>query len=78
MDRPTFLPLLDEILELPGGTLKGPEKLEDLENWNSLAMVSFVALVDEHFNYAISPRQFVNCATVDDLLGLIKPLGSLA
>ncbi len=77
MDRQTFLPFLDEVLELPPGTLKGPEKLEDLEDWNSMAMVSFVALVDEHFNYTVSPRQFVNCETVDDLLGLIKPLGAV-
>jgi acyl carrier protein len=78
MDRETFLPLLDEALEVPPGTLKGPEKLEDLENWNSMAMVSFVALVDEHFNYTVSPRQFVNCETVDDLLALIKPLKTSA
>lgn len=76
MDRQSFLPLLDEALEVPPGTLQGPEKLEDLENWNSMAMVSFVALVDEHFNYTVSPRQFVNCETVDDLLALIKPLKS--
>jgi acyl carrier protein len=78
MDRQNFLPLLDEVLELAPGTLKGPEKLEDLENWNSMAMVSFVALADEHFNYTVSPRQFVNCETVDDLLNLIKPLAASA
>lgn len=78
MDRQTFLPLLDEILELPAGTVKGPEKLEDLENWNSMAMVSFVALVDEYFNYTVSPRRFVNCETVDDLLGLIGPVSAVA
>ena len=51
--------------------------MEDLEEWNSMAMVSFVALVDEHFNFTVSPRQFVNCETVDDLLGLIKPLSAV-
>lgn len=78
MNREKFLPLLDEVLELEPGTLKGPEKLEDLENWNSMAMVSFVALVDEHFGYTVSPRQFVNCETIDDLLRLIKPLSASA
>lgn len=78
MDRRTFLALLDEVLELDPGTLQGPERLDDLENWNSMAMVSFVALVDEHFNFAVSPRQFVNCDTVEDLLGLVKPLSACA
>jgi acyl carrier protein len=70
--------LLDELLELPAGTLKGPERLEDLEHWDSLAMVSFIALADEHFEVAVSPRLFANCNTVDDLLGLIKPLSATA
>ena len=70
MTREEFLTQLDELLELPAGTLKGDEKLEELENWNSLAMVSFMTLVDEHFKIKLSPRQFVNCATVSDLLSL--------
>ena len=78
MDRQTFLTQLDELLELPAGTLKGPEKLEDLENWNSMAIVGFIALVDENFNQTLSPRQFGNCDTVDDLLALVKPLGASA
>jgi len=75
MDRQTFPQQMDELFELPPGTLKGPEALESIENWNSMAVVGFIALVDEHFQYAVSPRQFANCRTVNDLLGLIKPLG---
>lgn len=75
MDRQTFLQHLDELLDLPLGTLKGPERIESLENWNSMAVVGYIAMVDEHFNYSISPRQFANCNNVNDLLGLIKPLG---
>jgi acyl carrier protein len=70
MTREEFLTQLDELLELPAGTLKGDEKLEELEHWDSLAMVSFMTLVDEHFKIKLSPRQFVNCATVNDLLSL--------
>jgi acyl carrier protein len=68
--RDAFLIQLDELLELPVGTLKGDEKLEDLEHWDSLAMVSFIALADEHCNIRLSPRQFVTCNTVSDLVRL--------
>jgi acyl carrier protein len=68
--REEFLTQLDELLELPAGTLKGDEKLEDLERWDSLAMVSFIALADEHCNMRLSPRQFVSCNTVNDLVQL--------
>lgn len=65
-----FLELLDELFELPAGTLKGTERLEDLEGWNSLGMMSFIALANEHFGVTLSPRQFLNCETVDDLIAL--------
>ena len=67
-----FLVRLDEIVELPAGSLHGDEKLEDLEGWNSLAMLSFMAMVDEHCNLRLSPRQFVNCETVSDLAALAR------
>lgn len=70
MTREEFLTQLDELLELPAGTLQGGEKLEELERWDSLAMVSFIALADEHCNIRLSPRQFVTCNTINDLVQL--------
>ena len=70
MTREEFLTHLDELLELPAGALKGDETLEGLERWDSLAMVGFIALADEHCDRRLSPRQFVSCNTVNDLLQL--------
>jgi acyl carrier protein len=70
MTREEFLMEFDDILELPAGTLKGPEKLEELESWNSTAMLGFVALADTNNGARISPPRIVNCTTVDDLLNL--------
>ena len=72
MTRKEFLVQFDELLELPPSTLTGIEKLEDLEGWDSLAMISFMAMVDEHCQIKLSPRQFVNCETVNNLLDLTK------
>jgi len=46
MTRNQFLQALDKVVELPRGTLQGEERLTDLEQWNSLAMISFIALAD--------------------------------
>ena len=75
MTREEFLLELDEILELPAGTLTGPENLDDLEQWNSTAMIGFIALADTNNGARISPRQLVNCSTVEDLLKLAKADG---
>ena len=62
---------MDNLLELPAGTLKGAENLDDLENWNSLAMVEYIALADSN-GAKLSPRQIRDCNTVDDLAQLAK------
>ena len=43
----TFLLEIDEILGLRAGTLRGDEKLEDLQNWDSTALIRlFIALAE--------------------------------
>lgn len=71
MKRNEFLLLLDELLELEPGTVKGSETLDSIESWNSLAVISFMALVDEHFGISLQPQQIAACTTVADLTGLL-------
>ena len=72
MTRTEFLKSFDTILELPEGTLKGTEKLEDLENWNSLAMIDFIALADTNNGVKLATLQIAKSETVADLLKLAK------
>jgi acyl carrier protein len=72
MTRKEFLNLLAEIVEEDPGTLTGNELLkEQVAGWNSLAVVSFIALVDEHFDFPLSPKAIVACSTVNDLIALL-------
>ena len=75
MTREEFLRELDDILELASGTLNGAEKLEELEQWNSMAMISFIALADNN-GTTVSPRLIAMCATINDLLELAHVNGS--
>ena len=72
MTRSEFLQSMDEMLELPQGTLTGSEPLDELENWDSVAMMSFIALVNSNNGMTLSPKQIVSCGTVDELLTLAK------
>ena len=72
MTREEFLNSLDELLELPAGTLQGSEKLDDLEGWNSMAMLGVIALADGN-GVKLSPRQIATSAeTVDQLRELVQ------
>lgn len=70
MDRTEFLLALDEMLELDPGTLTGAEELETIDTWDSLAVISFIALVDEKLGHVVEGEKLVKARTVDDLLGL--------
>jgi len=72
MNREEFLLQMDEILDLPAGTLRGHERLEELPNWDSTSLITFIALADTSNGVSISPAQIVTCSTVADLLRLAR------
>jgi acyl carrier protein len=71
LQRAEFFLLLDELLELEPGTVKGSETLDSLEGWNSLAIISLMALMDERFGVNLQPRRIAACTTVADLVALL-------
>ena len=70
MSRERFLDLVGELLEQPPGGLKGAEELAEL-GWDSLAVVGFLGLVDEHLGIVLSPEQLKSCVSVNDLAALL-------
>lgn len=71
MTRSEFLAELDAMLELDAGTLTGAEALDDIDSWDSLAVISFIALVDEKFNTVVAGEDLAKAKTIDDLLALV-------
>jgi acyl carrier protein len=70
MSHQAFLAQLEEILELSPGTLQGSEALESMETWDSLAMMNFIAMVNDQYGLTLSPRQISTCKSVTDLMNL--------
>jgi acyl carrier protein len=71
MTREEFLLSIDELLELEPGTLKGSELVTDLENWDSLSIVSFMGLAQARYNVTLSAKGIAACQSVDDLFALV-------
>jgi len=72
MTREEFLLEMDEILGLRAGTLSGDERLEELQNWDSTALVGLIVLAETANQTHISPDQVLGCTTVGDLLRLAR------
>jgi acyl carrier protein len=76
MTREEFLSEMDEILGLRPGTLRGDEKLDELQNWDSAALVQLIVLAETTNNAQVSLDEVVGCSTVADLLRLAQVDGS--
>jgi acyl carrier protein len=63
---------LDDILEIEIGTIKGGEELSALKNWDSLAVVNFIATCNGLFGVVLEGDKVKACQTIEDLLGLVR------
>jgi acyl carrier protein len=72
MDIKEKIALLEDMLELDEGTLKAETQLDELEEWDSLAGVSLVALVDEHFSKKVTGQAIKAFKTVQDILNVME------
>lgn len=71
MNRSEFLLQLDSVIEAAPGTLKGDENLVDLSAWDSLAVLSFIAMVDDKFKMPLAGKDIAACQSVADLALLL-------
>ncbi len=71
MTRSEFLRELEEQMEIPANSLKENQVLTDLESWDSMATVLFIALADEKVGVTVSGNQIAKAKTVHDLLSLL-------
>ncbi|GGZ22691.1 acyl carrier protein [Asticcacaulis endophyticus] len=70
MDKPAFFAAVAEILETETTGLTGDETLDALGNWDSLAVISFVAMVDSDLDRIVDNEKLKQAKTLNDLADL--------
>lgn len=65
------LALIEECMDLNEGTLKPEDVLADYEEWDSLTILSIIAMADERFQKTISGEDLKGAKTVADILALL-------
>lgn len=66
------LSLIAEALDIEPGTLKPETRLEDLQEWDSLGMLSLITMLDKHFSGRLQPDEIRALVTVEDILSRMK------
>ncbi len=64
--------LIEDLLELEEGSLDVDTELESMDEWDSIAALSMIVLIDEEFNKTVSGKQVKSCKTVKDILDLME------
>lgn len=72
MDK-KFIDLFAEVLELEGEHGLSKETIfRDLEEWDSLAYLSVIAMIDEEYDIVIEGNDFKKLITIGDLISEIE------
>ena len=69
MNETKFLELMKDILD--NDNISMASKLSEIEEWDSLSIVSYIAMADTKCGKKISPEQLKNCSSIMDLYSLI-------
>lgn len=64
--------LLSELFELELDEFSVETVLDDLEEWDSLAAISYVVMMDEEFEIIAKPEDIKEFQTVQDILDTMK------
>ncbi len=68
MNREDIIHEIAKIVE--EDALHGNERLQDLDGWDSIAVMSFIATVDEKLGRTLPGASITECRTVNDLVDL--------
>lgn len=63
--------LLEDMLELESGTLGSDTELSSIEEYDSMAKLSLIVLMDDEFNKKLTGEQIRMFKTVGDILAFM-------
>ncbi|WHH58340.1 acyl carrier protein [Petroclostridium sp. X23] len=70
MTQQQVIEFLEEILEVEAGSIQAEQSLDDIDEWDSVAALSFAVGLDEFFGKPIKVSDIASCSTVKDLIGI--------
>ncbi|WP_455654837.1 acyl carrier protein [Phascolarctobacterium sp.] len=68
MDLREKLALIEEVLDVEAGALTSETLLADVEEWDSIAALSLIVMLDEKFEKTVSGAQIKALESVSDIL----------
>lgn len=64
--------LLEETLDTDEGVLTPETRLSDVDEWDSIAALSLIVMLDEEFEKSISGEEIKALVTISDILAYMQ------
>lgn len=71
MTKQEFIGLIEDVVEMDRGTLDEREMLFNVTGWDSLAVMSFIAMVDENLEVTLKAPTIADAKSITDLISLV-------
>ena len=72
MDRETIVGVLAEALEVDADHLQDGTVLQDIESYDSAALLAIIAALDMRLGLRVDPDRLVGCTSVADMIRLVQ------
>jgi len=70
MDK--FTTILADALEMDSAAVKGSDKFREYEEWDSLAVLSVIAMLKQNYGITIPRKEFDTLLTIEELYSYIS------
>lgn len=72
MELKEKLALIEEALDVEEGTLSPDTVLDEVDEWDSIAALSLIVMLDEQFERTVSGEQIKALVTIQDILSYME------
>jgi len=63
---------LEELLDIEKDTLSEDTELDQLSQWDSMALISSIAMFDDDFGKVVTPKEVKGFITVKDIMDMME------
>ena len=71
MTKQEFIEQIEDLVEMDRGSLSENEQLFNVTGWDSLAVMSFIGMVDELLGVTLRAPTIANAKSIADLVALV-------
>jgi len=66
-----MIPELEDMLGFEAGTIKLDTKISDVPDWDSMAILTFIAFIEDKFDLVLEGDQIAEVTTFKELFNLL-------